>query len=435
MFKRQYITAITKRLIKYSSVSLMLLFIHPLLIFSAPSLNQSSSANTGRSLTMQQTIQFVLKNPNFIAWVKAKLDAAKGRYIESTSWSNPEIGYSRENTENNAKESNEEDYSISQTFDFSGKKGLQRKAAKLLLKASNHNTSYLRTRTIISAQRLFYKALYQKRLINVIQQSLKRLSGLEYILRRREKAGDIAGYHRKRISKEKYLVQARLSTERAQYQKTLTNLAALVNYSEHSLSPVTDVRGELTLLGLSSLGKYLNLLPKRPDLVALKLQSQSEEFKSRAEKRGIIPPITLGLGYKRVDESSQALSTGPTISASISIPLFGRRRGRLLKHNSNAIALKSRYSLQLTKEQGRIKGLWLLSRHQTNIARDFKTRALAEARVLARIAKRSYLRGQFRIFELVDAQRSALEVEIKYLDLLYKAKNTRLKLNALVGTL
>jgi len=434
MFTDLRATYIHNGIIACRTLSVLVVGLLPLQSFSETRVNPyPQRSHTTMTLTVKQTIQYALKNPHFLALVKGRIDAAKGRYTESIAWKDPTISYSEASNDNSTTESNEKTFVLSQTFDISGKKRLNRQAAKLLLEASIKKTSLLRSRTIAYASRLFYNALYQKRRIQVIQRALAQISGLETAIRVREKAGDVSGYHRKRSSKEKYLVRANLNDARSQYQNALNNLSALIRYSNSRTGSVTQVVGILAPTNPVSLDQLLNRLIRRPDLVALKQQAKSEHLNGQAQKRAIIPPITLGLGYKRVDESNQSLSTGPVVSVSIAVPLSSRRRGRQQKHFANAKAFESQYKLRLNKDQGRTHGLWLLLRSQIVGANSFKRSALSEGRGMVRIAKRSYLSGSFGILELIDAQRSALEVEIKYIDLLYKAQRTHLKLNTLVG--
>lgn len=321
------------------------------------------------TLTVEQVVKAALNNPNLLALIDARVKAAKGRYTEMTSWKNPELSYSQESTDSVSKDSNEETYMLSQTFDLSGKKRLNRHAAKLLLNSSIQKTSLLRSRTKVYAKQLFYKALYHKQRVQVINRALILISSLESAVRKRERAGDVSGYHRRRISREKYLVRANLNSEKSQYQNSLNNLTTLISNTKNRSPAVNNVKGLLTPTASLSLDQLLAKLSQRPDLIALQQQAKSEHFNGQAEKRAIIPPLTLGLGYKRVDESNQSLSTGPVVSLSIAIPLSRRRRGKQAKHFSNAQALNNQYSLRLHKDKGRMHGLWLLMQKQIGIGR------------------------------------------------------------------
>ena len=94
---------------------------------------------------------------------------------------------------------------------------------------------------------------------------------------------------------------------------------------------------------------------------------------------------------------------------------------------------RSKYQLAHDTARAELKGLWRQGAQYQRSAAKFRREAVRGARELVEIAESYYRAGEIGILELLDAYRGALNANLTVLDLEFKARNARIKLDHLTG--
>ena len=147
-----------------------------------------------------------------------------------------------------------------------------------------------------------------------------------------------------------------------------------------------------------------------------------------------MPELTLGVGYKTVDDDL-GTDSGPMIAAGITVPLFDRGQADQQRASAGAAIARSQYRLALAAAEGEVRGRWREVTDLTGAAWDQHRAAREEAARLVKIAEVAYRGGEIGILELLDAYRGVHDAELQALETAVVARRTQIALDRLTGGL
>ncbi len=243
---------------------------------------------------------------------------------------------------------------------------------------------------------------------------------------KREAAGDLSGYDRRRISRERVAIVSRQRRSAAQLEAAWQQLLGMIDPDKSR--ELDTVKGQLIPVALQPLSSLLERLAQHPRLLQRKRQAEASRLTARAVTRSRIPEITVGLGHKRIDTSNGS-DSGLMLSASLPLPLFDRKQGPRQQAHAEARQAESEYQLMMQKAQANVRALWHKTAQLRNNARLFSEQSLAASYELVRIAESAYHANEIGVLELIDAYRSALEAETTALQLALEARLVRIELD------
>lgn len=401
---------------------------HPLalLVLAACLLPGAVLADT---LTEPEAISRALQRPPVQAMANARVAAAQGAVSEAGRWPNPVVSVAQEEVDEPGGTATERVYQISQSFDFSGRRQLGRQAAGLRLESARAGSQAGQQGIVQEARQAFADLLYQQRRVEALRQWQERLRQSADVVTRLARAGEAAGFDRRRLQLELHQAISRHEQARA-------DLVA----SQHRLAGLTGVDNALTL---SATGDLLPAatppapglqaqLPQRADLKALAAEAEAVALDSRAAGREWLPDLTVGVGRKQVDTPTGS-GDGLALSVSMPIPLLnqgGARRSRLA---AEADTLRAERELRHQEAAAQLQGQWQQLERLREEALRFRRDALQNAQELSRIAATAYRAGEVGVLELLDAYRSELSASQDALDLEHRAQRARIELDALAG--
>jgi cobalt-zinc-cadmium efflux system outer membrane protein len=385
------------------------------------------AAHGAEPLTEQEAVRRALTRPALQDALQGGTAAAEADALEAGLWPNPHFDYERETTGSAEGDVTEQRARLAQSFDISGRRALRREAAEQRVTASRHDAAARRTTLAMEVRLAFHDSLGAARRIAVLRDWQAALLRAEDTLTRLQRGGEVSGYDRRRIARERLSADARLSEALAESERTRERLGAL-----------TGVSMEATLLGdplpgdPPPLESLLEQVLTRGDLRALAARTQAHDAEGKAAARAWIPDLTLGAAVKRVEEAGRS-DSGVLISVSVPIPLFERGQAAGQRAAAQARATQGEYRLALARAQGELRGFWRQASSLRQAAVRYAEQSPPASEDLVRIAEAAYRGGEIGILELLDAYRSRVEAQTETLELQLKARRARIELDTLVG--
>ena len=387
----------------------------------------TTAAAQQNTLTEKTAIQLGLSRDPVQQRTEGTITQAQSDVIAAEKWPNPEFHYERE-TLNNDEDQVEQNFVFSQQFDFSGRRALRIQAANRHLDAARFKSDAWRARLTKKIREHYYQTLLQQERQQVYEATKKRISLLSNALRKRRHEGDVSIYDYQRVITERAAIEADVDNAEADFHSAWQTLWALLGTATQDYQ---SLEGELIPGPTTPLDQLTVALDNQPALRQLKEQSEAFALQQRAESR-MFPDITLGLGLKR-EENNTRTDNGLVINASIPIPVFDTRKDNRTRYQAQAMITQSEYRLAYDTARAELKSLWQQSTQYQRSAAKFRRDAVENAHELIEIAEAYYRAGEVGILELLDAYSGALKAELTALDLEFKARSARIKLDHLTG--
>jgi cobalt-zinc-cadmium efflux system outer membrane protein len=384
------------------------------------------------ALTEAQALARALARPAVADLLGGEIDLARADAVEAGLWPSPTLTYSREQNSGGAPATTEDYATLTQTFDTSGRRYLHAQAATHRARGAEHRAASRRLEIEAEIRRRFFEVLLAQERQAALDQAAQRMERVSGIVRARESAGDVSGYDRRRVERERASLVARRETETARLDRARALLAALLG-EEHPAPGWPRVTGSLLPTDEPPpLATLLERLPLRPELRALDEELAGAHEDIRAARRGAVPDLTLGGGYKGV-AGLGGRADGFVATASLPLPLWNRHQDEQLRSSARRRVADAERYLALTGLGGEIRGLHAQAQRLALTAQTFRAETLAESPRLLAIAETGYQGGEAGILELLDAYRAALEAALEALELESNARQARIALDRAVG--
>ena len=163
-------------------------------------------------------------------------------------------------------------------------------------------------------------------------------------------------------------------------------------------------------------------LKQRPDLAGTELQLKALQSQQAAATAAYWPDLNVGLGRQQRHESGGHEENSWKVRFGIEIPLwaFSRQRGERAEAKAEVAKVVAerdavRYQVLLETEQAYLD----LNTAEEQVAL-FQDQILPEAERAFEVAGRSYDEGKLTYLELLEAQRTWIETQIEYAQVLFK---------------
>ncbi len=377
-------------------------------------------------LSEKQSLEFGLHRTDFQQSMSSRLESARGDLTRTETWINPEFELSREEL----GDETETGVWLRQRLDLSGRRGLLRNAAQADLNAVQAEviSSHQERAAVIRQQ--FFQTLHQQQMQELFDHWVDKFNSVEAAMIKREASGDVSGYDRRRISREKVSLLAQQRASKANHQAAWTQLLGMLALDQNQ--GFDRVKGELPPDELPTIAEVMEALEDLPSLVQLQHQTEAKQLASRALAKGHIPDLTIGLGQKRL-EGGEVNDNGLMLSAAISLPLFDRQQGEHQRALAELRQIESEYQLSKSQVHAEARSLWQLATQLTANAHLFRQQSLSASYELLSIAETAYRNNELGVLELIDAYRNALESEVSALQLALDARLKQIELDKLIG--
>jgi len=375
-------------------------------------------------LTEGQALEKALGRKALRSLNAGSLDAAESDIAQARTLPNPVFGMERQPARGMLIDERQSTYSVSQRFDLGGKRGLRIDAASARFAAARSDVQ-TRVRGIANeTRRRFHEALALQLAEQALDDWDNRLEEIEAIAQKLQKGGEVAGYDRRRVGRERATASSRLKAARADLARSVELLRAVIG-----VEPETrlELSGDVLPPPMAPLSSYLAGLESRPDLKALEARAQAYRYEEKLAERSRIPDLTLTAGVRQVDRGPLS-DSGLVVALSVPLPIFERGEAGSRRAAGEARTTEAERDIALAKAQGDVRGLWNQATQLRAAAQEFRADAVEASRRLAQIGRSAYRGGEIGVLELLDAQRILVEAETRALEMELAARAATLEL-------
>ena len=370
-------------------------------------------------LTEEDAVRIAQGSQSVVALSAAQLDLARSDVERERRWPNPTLDYTRES----AGET-EQFLTLSQSFDFSGRRAMRRRAAELRVEATQQEVAGQQLDLARIVRSEFSRAASQQELVRALTEWSRKIGAAADTAARLQAGGEVSGYDRRRLERERIGAEARLAAERGALVAAQRRLAAFLGVEnldgttlQRPTPPEIPADAELTAR-----------IEQRPDVAAIAKRVEAATLDAQAAQRWRVPLFDLTAGMKNTQADSGAI-----LGAGVSLPLFNRNQDELLRANAELAILNAQRTLLVTRARGEVGGLAAEARELRNAARLFREQALPTSERLTATAEAAYRAGEVGILELLDAYRTALDAEVEAAELEQRAREAEIELTRALG--
>ncbi|HET7833462.1 MAG TPA: TolC family protein [Gallionella sp.] len=388
------------------------------------------SAAAGELLTEAQSVRQGLARPEVAELANSTVGEAEANAIEAGLWANPTLEYLHDRTRG-VPGTSEQIWQVNQPLDVAGRRGLKGEAGARRTDAVRAGNAGQRAELAAAIKRRYYEVLLKQEVARSTESWLQQLGRAEHIFTLLQQAGEVSGYDRRRLARERQLAQARLAIERGELVLARERLAALTGVPD---DPSPGVAGALLPPAPPQLDAVLARLAEQPVLRELAFKADAAVLEGKAAARGWLPEVTAGIGTKQISDGV-ARGSGPLVSLSVPLPLFDHQQGARHRAAAQEQGARADYQLTLARFTGEARGLHRQLEHLIAAATAYRRDAVVSSGDLVRIAEAAYQAGESTLLELLDAYKGALETETTALDLEWKARQACIEFDLLTGSI
>ena len=391
-----------------------------------PRATQQPSPATSLPLTLEQAVSKALAaNPTLRS---AALDVAiaEGTRRQAGVFRNPEVSFVREGTQRGTRT---QTVQLSQVLELGGKRSARINLAERERSLAAGNLSVARSDLRADVTAAYFDALSAQERAQIAQASLEIASKAALAAEKRVAAGRVSPVEQDRSAVA--LSTSRLELAQAQSEVTIAMLTLAAYWGETVAVSQPLASPDLDLVPAPSLSELQQRLDASPQLRRSRLQVEREEAQVSLDRAQRMPDVTLMVGRQKEDEIGRAQTV---FGVSLPVPLFNRNQGSLQASLSRAEkarveleASQLRLHQSLTTAYQRAQ----LSREQV---RSMREDILPRAQRVFDAAVTGFEAGKFSFLDVLDAQRTLLQIRTQYIQAMYERYRATADLGRYVDT-
>ncbi len=384
------------------------------------------------ALTLPQARAEALNSNPELKAAEAGWRASQGGTRQARTLLNPGLEVSRDDFGGSLpmdQRAPQEALALTQTVRLSGKRQAEIAAADSASAAAVERYRQVRLDVLTGVERQFAELLGAQERERIATENLDTAQEMARVVQALVEAGEASPIEAVRAQNEQDLAAI-------DYQGALQDLATAKSTLARTLgmSSVHFERAEGTLaeeVAVPDEEAVLLTLQRLPDLARLSAETRRLEASLQRARREAIPDPTFSVGMKRYTTTQEkAYFAG----VAIPIPLFNRNRGGIIE----ASARLDQGQLEMRAEEIRLRALVATTRSSLRRSADevasLRERVLPKAEQVYSAVNEGYLRGKFRLLDLLEARRSLASLRLRFVDAvvrlnLAKADMDRLSVN------
>lgn len=374
-------------------------------------------------LTLSNALAIAQANHPALKSARAQTAAAAGRAQQTATWTNPELELSAEDVpvEDGGLSQSKQMLGLTQTVPFPGKKRLERRMGRQEIRASEWEYRAAERELVRQVTTAYYTVLASEKKAAVATELVTLAQSLAEATRKRVAAGAAADQEQLRAEIELERATVEATAARRELATAQRTLAGWLGSTE--LGPV---RGELPVTA------PVGVRPtSHPQLAAATAHRERAELEWRRAKLEPLPDVTLGVAGGRDRATDETLME---FRVSLPLPLFDRAQGR--QREARALAEVARFDLTATEQRLAQEWDMATARLQAGQAQAdaYRTRILPKAEEALKLVRSGFEAGKFGFLDLLDTQRTTVEVRLAYYDKLLELNTAAAELAALADS-
>jgi cobalt-zinc-cadmium efflux system outer membrane protein len=370
-------------------------------------------------------------NPT-LAQAAARVEAARGNYVQVGLHPNPVAGYIGAEMGNEGRAGQQGGF-LSQELVTAKKLQLNRSVASQEVRQAEYAWEMQRQRVLTDVRRSFYDVLVTQRTVELTEQLARigeeGVKSVEALIRGKEVArGD---FLQARIEAD--TANVLLERARNRYVAAWRNLAAVVGAADMAPGPLAgDVQDGLSQLTWED--TFSRLLAESPQLASAQAGVARAQAALSRQCAGRVPNVDLQ-GAVQYDNATQ--DTFATLQVGLPIPIYNRNQGNIRRAQAELLAAQRNVqTVQLALQQRLAAAFeqYTNARYQVD---KYQHDILPNAEASLTLTNSGYRQGEFSYLMLLTAQRTFFQTNLTYLDALreLRASTTAIEGNLLSDSL
>jgi cobalt-zinc-cadmium efflux system outer membrane protein len=395
---------------------------------------ETSTPNPEECISFDDALNITLERNPELAGMALEIDAAQARQRQAGLWPNPVLGVESENFsgDNPGFNFSENTVTITQPFVTGSKINLRKEAAGKERSIAELKFQIKKREIIAEAEKAYYGILVAQKHLEFARQGKEIARELfEFIGDRSAREGFISPTETLRAKVE--LSQAELDVDKAEQELELAKkkLTSLWGDTEAPLGKCLGTL-EREFLPFDYDTVRDQLYDANPEMALLNVVSEKVGLDVKAARAERIPDVDLGFGVRQFEEDDTYTFV---LAVDVPLPLFDRNQGGIAeakvnqrKTISEAETLENDLLLKLNEAY---RGFQLA--HQE--ANTFRTDILPRAEEYLKVARQGYEAGDYEYLEVLEAQKTRVDVNHQYIDALSNLHAAIAELERLTATI
>jgi outer membrane protein, heavy metal efflux system len=383
-------------------------------------------------LVLRQALALALeKNPGLrgFAW---EVRAAEARTLQASLRPNPELGIEAENIAGsgdfNGTDAAETTVSLSQLIELNGKRSKRTRVASLGRDLAGWDYEAVRIEVLTEVAQRYVQVLASQRRVELALDAEALSQQFFDTVNKRVEAGAAAAVERTRASV--VVSTSRIELQRAQRRLWAARISLASTWGNPS-PRFEAVAGELEKISaIPTVESLAELISQNPDIARWAVEITRRRAQVELAKAQGTPDVTVGVGGRRISETSDNVLV---VAVSLPLPIFDRNQGGILEARFNtAKALEQQRAAEVRV------GTALGSAYQELAAAYeeavmLKEDVLPAAQASFDATNQAYAQGKLGYLDVLDAQRSLIEMRFEYLEALSAYHAAVAQVEGLIG--
>ena len=396
-------------------------------------------------LTEDQAVATAIANSRELIAARLNVDAAEVDRATSTVWTNPVVSYSVSNLvvgDGNPQgaglkpgffDQPVHSVGVTQVLDVWLKRGKRFDVADKAVETTRRLAEQVVREVAWAVRSAFADALRAEELLALSTQSRGRYDETVRLSNSRWKAGDISETDYKKIELESFRYRS------AELQATLQSGLARQKLVALMALPPAELVAPLvpslrTFAALDPDALATRALAQRPDVAAARTQLARAQLQVAAQRRELLPDISVGLAYTRdyfVVSGDNPNSLALTVS--LPVPVFDRNQNGIGHALVDARAAQNETERLELAVRHEVADATRRAENARTLLELLETEMLSRAEAALIVAEKSFRAGSSSLLELLEAQRTYVELREQYLDASYQYRQATIDVVHAVG--
>jgi cobalt-zinc-cadmium efflux system outer membrane protein len=392
----------------------------------------ATAAESGAALTLSDALSRAIEaNPDLKAFA-FELPALAGRREQAGLRPNPEIGLEVENVTGSGEfrgaKSAEITLALSQLIELGGKRGLRVGVVDAAYGLAESDLAVQRLDLAAEVLRRFVQAAQNQELLALSARRIELAGRTLTTVQDRVNAAlaSAAEGHRATAARDRALLDRQTAERRL--QSSLHRLAALwgeanpgfasVAADLYALPEVADFEALMERLGAS------------PDLTRLLTEARLRDAELHLAEAQRRPDVTVGGGLRRLEASDDMALV---FSVQMPLQIHDRNQGAIREARVRREQLDVEYEALLNRARAELFGFYQELQQARADTETLRGQVLPELEEALRQTESAYELGRYSYLELVDAQRSLIEVNGELIDAAARYHSTLAEIERITG--
>lgn len=368
------------------------------------------AVNNGSTYKWNAFIQKAVDASFIIKQDEVQLVVEKSKIAQSSLWENPTLEISFDDGLENSVDYTY--FEFSQKLPALGENSFKKKVAQFSLESAQYAKDSTLLKVQYQAASLFQNIYFLKKQVNILDQQLVKIKGLQEKSKNREDLGEISGFESSRIDILQQQIIMKKQSLQNRYIKLTLEAQLLLNVASEIL-----ISGDIIKSKSSEVDIMIASLEKSPEYAKHEamLQITKQELALTKATRYASPELYI---YSQRDLNlNNGVDNTYGFGFRLSLPLWNTQNAKM--EMQNAKIQKSRIKTQevLYKLQHRVNSYHRLYKNSAQQLEDYKKNLLHPSKEYYETSVFSFELGENNLLELLDAQSLYFQSQLEYQNL------------------